>query len=145
MPYATYSDLVARFGERELEQLTDHTGVQAPDGTALAQRLADADGLIDGYLAQRYAVPVSPVPAMLRHIACDLVRHALYGTSPPDAVRQAQQDALRMLRDLADGRAALPGAAAAVAGANPAAGGGEVRITAPDRLFGRAALSDFLG
>lgn len=146
MPYATQADLVARFGTTELAQLTDRTAGTTIDATVVSAALADADALIEGYLAQRYALPVSPVPAMLLRVAADVARYLLHGNAATDAVRTAYEDALKVLRDLADGRAALPGAAAAPAGATPAAaGGGRVLVAAPDRVFARASLPDYFG
>ncbi|MBX9702382.1 MAG: DUF1320 domain-containing protein [Acetobacteraceae bacterium] len=146
MPYATLADLTARFGEAEVAQLTDRAGTEQVDGSVVDAALADADATIEGYLAGRYAVPVAPVPALLRRIACDLARHTLHGKSAGEAVRRAQEDALKLLRDLANGVAVLPGATAAAAGANPAADAGTVRVSAPERVFDRAtSIPDFFG
>jgi phage gp36-like protein len=145
MPYATQSDLVARFGSAELAQLTDRVAGTAIDAAVVAAALADADALIDGYLAQRYALPVTPTPALLLRAAADIARFLLHGKSAGEAVRNAYDDALRVLRDLADGRAALPGAAAAPAAQTPAAAGGAPQFATPARVFDRAGLGDYLG
>jgi phage gp36-like protein len=145
MAYATLQDMATRFGQEELLQLTDRAGVQAIDGAAVTAALADADAMIETYLAQRYALPVAPVPQLLRRIACDITRFLLSGDAATDAVRQAHADALRTLRDLAGGAAALPGAAAAPPGATPATAGGRVEVSAPDRRFERASISDYFG
>ena len=144
MPYATQSDLVSRFGSEELIQLTDRANLNTIDGTVVAAALADADATIEGYLAARYATPVSPVPALLTRIAADIARYTLHGKSAGEKVRQAYDDALRMLRDLSNGVAVLPGAAAVAAGANPAASTGQVQIAQADRVFDRAtSIADF--
>ena len=145
MAYATLSDLVARFGEEELLQLTDRARVDAIDSTAVDAALADAGALIDGYLAQRYALPVSPVPALLTRVAADLARHALHGNAATDAVRAAHDEALKILRDLSAGRAALPGAAVAAPGATPGAAGGQVVFSAPERRLSATNIGDFFG
>lgn len=145
MAYAALSDLVTRFGAEELEQLTDRSGRQDVDAATVAARIADADAMIDGYLAQRYALPVSPVPVLLKGIACDIVRYMLHGSAATEAVRTAYTDALKLLRDLSSGAAVLPGAAAALPGANPAAGGGIVSVAAPARIFDRVSIGDYLG
>jgi phage gp36-like protein len=145
MAYAAQSDLVTRFGSTELAQLTDRVAGTTIDTAVVAGALADADALIDGYLAQRYALPVSPVPALLLRVAADIARFLLHGNAATEAVRGAYDDALRVLRDLAAGRAALPGAAAVAAGANPGAAGGRVLVTAPDRVVDRTSIGDFFG
>lgn len=145
MAYATLDEMVQRFGHEELIQLTDRALVGQIDRAALVAAVADADGAIDGYLAARYAVPVNPVPPLVRRLSCDMARFFLHGNAAPEPVRKAYEDALRVLKDLADGRAVLVGAAAAAAGAVPAAGAGQVRLDAQPRLLGRAGLADFLG
>jgi phage gp36-like protein len=145
MPYATQADLVTRFGSTELAQLTDRVAGTTIDASVVATALADADALIDGYLAQRYALPVSPVPPLLLRVAADVTRFLLHGNAATDAVRGAYDDALRVLRDLSAGKATLPGAAVAPAGANPGAAGGQVVFSAPDRRVGAANIGDFFG
>ena len=145
MTYATQADLTARFGEDELIQLTDRSGAGTVDASVVNAALADADALINGYLAGRYGVPVSPVPALLTRIACDLARHQLHGKATTDSVTAAQEQALRMLRDLASGTAVLTGAAPPAAGASPASSPGLVRMATPDRATDRASLADYLG
>ena len=145
MPYATRADLTQRFGAEELIQLTDRALLGTVDAPTVAAALADADAAIEGYLAARYAVPVSPVPALLRRVGCDISRFFLHGNAAPEPVRQAYEDALRVLKDLADGRAVLVGAAAAASGAVPAASPGTVRLDAPSRGLDRASLGDYLG
>lgn len=145
MPYATQSDLVTRFGSAEIAQLTDRVAGAVIDASVVNAALADADALIEGYLAARYALPVAPVPALLTRLAGDIARYLLHGTSAREKVREAYEDALRVLRDLADGRATLAGAAAAPASQTPAAPGGRPAYSAPTGVFGRANLGDYLG
>jgi len=145
MPYATLQDMATRFGAEELTQLTDRANVDAIDSAPVNAALADADAVIDGYLAQRYAVPVVPTPPLLRRLACDITRFLLRGEAASQAVRSAYEEALAQLRDLSAGRAALPGAAAAAPGATPAAGGaGRVQVAAPARRFDSTSLADYL-
>jgi phage gp36-like protein len=145
MPYATQADLIQRFGDEELIQLTDRAQIGQVDRATVTAALGDADAAIEGYLAGRYAVPVSPIPALLRRMACDIARFFLYGNAAPEPVRQAYEDALRVLKDLADGRAVLVGAVPAALGAVPAASPGTVRVDAPLRGLDRASLGDYLG
>lgn len=144
MPYASQADLVSRFGSTELAQLTDRTNGTVIDAAVVSAALADADALIDGYLAQRYALPVSPVPALLLRIAADIARFLLHGKAATEKVRTAYEDALKVLRDLSDGRAALPGALPAPATQTPGAGGSP-QYASPTRIFDRTSLGDFLG
>lgn len=145
MPYATQDDLIQRFGHEELIQLTDRALIGQIDRATVGAALGDADAAIEGYLAARYAVPVTPIPALLRRLACDMARFFLHGNAAPEPVRQAYEDALRVMKDLADGRAVLVGALPAAAGSIPAASPGTVRVDAPARGLDRLSLGDYLG
>lgn len=113
-PYATVTDLVDRFGEPELIDLTDRA--QPPAGTIDASvadaALADACGEADAYLGVRYSLPVTaPVPLVLVAVVCDIARYRLYENRATEEVRQRYEDAVRWLRDVSRGAAVLPGAA----------------------------------
>jgi phage gp36-like protein len=139
MAYATLDDLETRFGRDELAERTDRAGGDVIDAAVVARALDDASTQIDLYLAGRYAVPVTPPPAQLVQLACDIARYRLWQPAPSEGVRQGYEDAIRTLRDLAEGRAVLAGAAAP---ATPAAGG-PVRIDSPGRVFARDQLQDY--
>ncbi len=122
--YATVQDLIDRFGERELIQLTD------PDQLAIGQvkvdrALADAHALADGLLARVYRLPLTgcvkpaptpddvhatvlvPPPQLVR-IVCDVARYYLYDDLAPESeiVRRFKQ-AQTELQAIADGAAQL--------------------------------------
>jgi phage gp36-like protein len=145
MAYATQSDLIARFGIDELLQLTDREGTGAVDGAVVGARLADAASLIDGYLAGRYAVPVSPPPALLVTMQADITRYQLHGNAATPEIRQAYVDALNVLKDISAGRAVLIGAAPVNASDVPAAAPPQVRVLAPPRIMDGCRLADYLG
>lgn len=120
MPYATQQDLVDRFGAAELVGLSDRAATGEIDAAVVAGALADAEELVNGYLAKRYALPLSVQPARLTGVVCDLARYALYTYEPPEVVRTRHKDAVAWLRDVAAGVVQLP-----AAGAEPAAPAGE--------------------
>lgn len=137
MAYATQADMLARFGEDELIQLTDRADppIGAIDAAVLAARLADADALIDGYLAGRYSLPLASTPAILTQYACDVARYLLYGNKMPEDVRDRYEDALRFLGRVADGRIGL--------GVTPAPAAGGPAHAAGARVFDTAGLEGF--
>lgn len=118
MSYATAADLIARFGEEELTQLTDRDGVGLFDAVTVARALEDASALADGYLGARYPLPLSATPALLVGLVCDLARYALWADAVPEWVKDRRDAAIALLRDIAAGRARLdlPSAAPAPAG-----------------------------
>lgn len=115
MPYATRIDLEDRYGAEELEQRESMLAAGAVD-----RALADADAEVDGYVAGAYAVPLDPVPANIVRIAAAIARYRLLGDAATEQARQDYDDAVRFLRDVQAGRAALM-SAAQLPGNTPAA------------------------
>lgn len=117
MTYATQQNLIDRFGERELIELTDRSdpSTGAIDATVVAKALADADAEIDGYLSSRYQLPLSPVPAKLERVAGDIARYYLYEDRVTDQVRARFSDAQQWLRDVASGKVSLGATSGGVA------------------------------
>lgn len=109
MAYATQANLVDRFGERELVELTDRAEPPAGaiDAAVVASALADADAVIDSYIVGRYALPLSPVPAVLELRACDIARFLLHGLRATQEVRDRYDDAIAFLKDVSAGKAKL--------------------------------------
>jgi len=141
MPYATQQDLVDRYGERELLELTDKGNLGTVDDTAVTRALDDAADLIEAALAGRYVLPLNSVPRLLTSLACTIARHNLFAEGPPEHVRKAFEDARKTLADIAAGRAVLQ-----VEGIAPAAaGGGAVLVDAPERRFSDDTLGDYMG
>ena len=113
MPYCTQQDLVDRFGEDELIQLTDRNDVGTIDSTMVDAAISRAGNRIDLACRNRYALPLDPVDEVIVGIACDLARFRLYEDHPTEAVKQAKDDALADLRLIARGELTLSAAAAA--------------------------------
>lgn len=104
MAYATAQDMIKRFGEEELIDLTDRDGslgsIAAP---VLDQALADASAEIDGYLGGRYKLPLATVPAVLIRICCDIARYQLYDERANEQLQTRYQDSIKFLRSLGKG------------------------------------------
>lgn len=117
MSYADATDMEARFGDGEMDQLGSASDI--------AQALADADAVIDAHLAGRYALPLDSVPPILKGYACDLARERLYKDDAPEIVVKRGDDARRFLREVAQGRILLgvqpqPATAGGIAWSAPA-------------------------
>jgi phage gp36-like protein len=126
--YATLADLIARFGEQELVQLTnrDNPGDGLVVTEVADEALADAESEVNSYLASRYALPLVEVPRVLVRVTCDVARYGLYGSvSADDTVKERYQDAIKFLRDVSTGKATL-GIAAPQEAAPVQSGGPEV-------------------
>ena len=137
MPYATQSDLIARFGTPLLVQLTDinepMTG--AINATVVAAKLADAAAVIDGYLAGRYTLPLEAPPDILRVHACSIALAMLLGSQVTEAADRDYKLALDYLKGVARGDIPLLPPQVAV----PPAGAGPVMFAPGSKVMGRDA------
>lgn len=103
MSYAIKSDLETRFGADEILQLADRDGSGAVDTGVVEAALADADVEIDGYLAVLYTLPMTPVPELVKRLACDIARYRLWKDRASEQVRQGYEDATATLKRIAAG------------------------------------------
>lgn len=136
--YATQQNLIDRFGQDEVQQLSDRVGSGLIDDNIVDQALSDASDLIDGYVGVRYALPLATTPAILTRICCDLARANLYDDAPTDAVANNRDQAISQLKDISSGKLSLGEAAATES--QPA---GTAEYSAPDRTFNADNLADF--
>lgn len=104
--YASVSDLVRRFGEVEVIQLSDDAGVVINEDRC-HDALEDAASEIDIYLAGRYVLPLATVPRVLVNWCCDLARANLQADRITDLVQQRQSAARDMLKAIRDGKTTL--------------------------------------
>lgn len=139
MTYATQADMTDRFGETEIVELTDRIGSGAVVVAVLNKALTDADSLIDGYLAARYILPLATVPQILVGPAADIARFKLWDDQAPDEVRKRFDDALAMLKLIAQGVIVLP---PGVNGDKPAAAVG-MDYYSQERVFTAETLADY--
>lgn len=142
MTYATLQNLTDRYGARTLVALSDRgevaTGVV--DADVVARALADTDAQIDGYLATRYALPLAQVPALVADLAQAIAIWKLHPYDPDAKIRRDYDDALRALRDIAEGRIRLD-----LAGSEPeGSGAGGVTITDRERPLSADNLKGFI-
>lgn len=109
MKYAIVQDMINRFGEAELIQLTDRADPPAGtyDADLIESALNDAEAEIDAYLASRYALPLTTVPSMLARLTCDIARYQLHGPSLTEEVTKRYSDSVAFLKSVAKGDATL--------------------------------------
>lgn len=145
MSYATKADMLLRYGDTELRQLSDintpRLGVVAD---AVVQRaLDDATAWIDGHLIGRYPLPIGD-PAALRKLNLDCAAEArflLMTTHVDDAAQKAHDERMLFYRAVAKGDIALIAAVDAPA----AIGIGPVLFDRGSKVFGReTTLADEL-
>lgn len=142
MTYVTKQQLIDRFGERELIQLTDRANRPATtvDETVVAEAIRDAEAVVDGYVGKVYQLPMTSAPAVLTKISADIARYYLHGKAADKdgPVHRAYSEAIAWLKDVSRGLVQIDADGVAPA----AAGGGSIRAKPADRVFTRTSLKD---
>ncbi|SNR95343.1 Mu-like prophage protein gp36 [Humidesulfovibrio mexicanus] len=144
MAYATVADLIAAYGEQEVIALTDREERQdadnlgTVDSTVALGALERASSEADTYVAARYALPLSSVPQALAVAVCDIARFRLSGgeTTETTPIADRYKAAIAWLKDVAAGRAVLPGVATSCPGGEGGGSGG-VEFSTGRRVFAR--------
>lgn len=131
MTYATLANLTDRFGEAMLVSLTDRgefaTGTV--DVTVVNRALSDTDAVIDGYLARRYALPLSVSQPLLADIAGAIAIWKLHTSEPDPKIEYDYKAVMGMLKDISNGVIALTAAGIEA----PSTGGTGVQFTDRER------------
>lgn len=143
MAYCTLDQLNDRFGPATLVALTDRADVPTGevDIDVLNRAISEADALIDGYLAARYALPLASTPPLLVSLALDITLWRLHLGEPSSKVKADFDAALRSLRDIASGTIRIPEAT----GLEPAAPGTSgVIVTDRTRPFNADDMTGFI-
>ncbi|HFC8457352.1 TPA: gp436 family protein [Neisseria subflava] len=138
MAYETVEDMVARFSELEVIQLTDRNQDGLIDEDVAAVALTDATAEIDAYLG-RFKRPFTDVPPILKRLCCDIARYRLTaanGVLITDEIRNRYKiDVLDLLRAMAKGEVQL---GVDDSGEEVAAGeDGIVFVNGKNKVFGR--------
>lgn len=145
MAYISQSDLIAALGEQTVVDLTDRSSPPSGeiDASVIEAAIADADALIDSYIASKAKLPFAETPALVVKLARDLAAYNLHSHLPeiPEAVRKRRDDALIILRDISAGKANL-GSLTNTADSFKQPGGTTTVSGAPGPLS-RKALNDY--
>lgn len=140
MTYATQSDLVDRYGEGMLIDLSDRADPPAGaiDAGVVTRALEDTDAAINGYLAGRYQLPLQTTPALLRDVAQAVAIYKLHRDSVSEKIRQDYADAMKQLTLISSGtiRLDVAGIEPATSGSNGVQTSDRPRDMTPDNLKG---------
>ncbi|MGB0695371.1 MAG: gp436 family protein [Rhodospirillaceae bacterium] len=139
--YATRSDMEVKFGATELALITDRSAGAEIDDAVLNAALGSAAAEIDAALRVRYRLPIASPQPLLKDIACDLARYALYDNQPSETVVDRAKTARAQLAKLSDGTMHLD-AEEASKGSGASTGGG-VRFSPGVRVFTSDALAGY--
>ncbi len=98
----TQQDLIDRFGEVELAELSDHAGHSDIDPVVIAKAITDAESEAMSYLAGAgiaNEVRLSP-PLALKIKLCDMARYFLYENGLIEVVEKRYNRAIAWLKDV---------------------------------------------
>lgn len=146
MAYATIAELSEETDEARLLELADDSATGTLNDptiqAVLDDTLQDASDLIDSYIGQRYAVPLTPVPLIVEShcVGISLYRLYLRREAVPESRRLAYQDIIRWLEGVAAGRITIPGAAL---GEEATVGGPQSSTAGVERIFTRTTLTNY--
>jgi len=140
--YSSQEDLIERFGESMLIDLTDLSmpATGQIDAAKIARALEDTDATIDGYLSGRYVLPLSQTPPMLRDLSLSIAIYKLHRDTSSDKIQKDYNDALKTLVLVSNGtvRLDVAGVQATTNGSN------EVRTNETCRPFTADSLKGFI-
>ena len=144
MSYATPQDIINRYPNRDLVQLTNEDPTLTTiNTTALQQGLDDASAEIDGYLGGRFTLPLTNVPEVLNRLACDVAIYRLQSLRPLHDLADARRrydDAIAMLTKVASGEMTL---GIGADGHETASARGSEQVAGPVRIFNRKSMKGF--
>lgn len=142
MSYATAQDIMNRYSNQDLVQLTNEDPAATTiNTTVLQQALDDASAEIDGYLGARFVLPLTDPPIVLNRVAADIAMYRVQSLRPIHDLADARRrydDAITMLTRVASGELTL----------GIAADGRETTASSeqsegPARVFNRNTLKGF--
>ena len=138
--YVTKQNMIDRFGEENLIELTDRVEpyISAIVDQVLDQALNDASAVADSYISRRYDLPLAAIPPVLIIHTAALAYYDLHRGRYSDEVRTDRDDAVKFLRDISEGKALLD-----ASGNEPESAPADARVEAPERIFNRDELKVF--
>jgi phage gp36-like protein len=139
MPYATVSDLEARYGIDELLAIMPGIPDQVDESKVLIA-LQDASDEADSYLSERYKTPIDNAPNILVATVCDIARYRYHSQQGSDEITERYKDRIRFLKSVVSGTAGLgiDETVTEYAPVNVAP-----KKTAVDRIFSRDSLNEY--
>ena len=144
MSYATPTDIINRYPNRDLVQLTNEDPtITTVNATVLQQALNDASAEIDGYLGGRFTLPLTDPPAVLSRLASDVAIYRLQALRPLHDLADARRrydDAIAMLTKVASGELTL---GIALDGHETAIAHGAEKAEGPARVFNRNTMKGY--
>lgn len=140
MPFATRDDLVLRYGEAEIIDLTDRAIPRAGeiDDAVLQVAIDDAEAMIQAHLGAKYSRLAEDRPKALVIQACAIARYHLF-VRPTEEVEKRYSAAIKFFDRIGKGEISI--GQAHDAGRVTEAGGPTAQ--APKPVFSGGAIDDY--
>jgi phage gp36-like protein len=143
MAYSTQADLEAKVPAQLLVELTDDEQAGTAHAARIARAIDDADAMINGSVRSHYAVPLSPVPPLIRKLSVDLALWELHCRrgphfDVPEWAKDQHKWALEQLKAIREGHLDL--------GVEPPPAPSEAVVATtdgPERLFTADTMGGF--
>jgi phage gp36-like protein len=141
MAYCTKTDLLNQISETELAQLTDDSAGAVVDDDIVDAAIADADSEIDGYCGEKYTVPFTDVPGIVKKLSVGIALYNLFArretsmSGMPESRTNRYDKAIRFLLQVSKGQVSL--------GEVPAPAGNPDEVAEAsmnDRVFTRTSM-----
>ena len=138
--YATRQQMEDAYGADQIALLS--TRDVEVDEDSITRALSDASALIDTYLSGRYKLPLAATAPVLVRPCVDIACYYLaqQATMLTDELRQRYEDAVKLLRDFAEGRATL--SLDTDDDGKAESGPQVISVSGPPRLFSRETMRD---
>lgn len=111
MAYSSITDIIKAIPESNLIQLTDDANSGTVDNSIVDAAIAEADATINGFLQERYPVPLLPVPELIKSISVDLAVFKLYTRrfemETPEGIRDRYKNAIKLLEMIQNGKVVI--------------------------------------
>ena len=135
--YIESADIIQRTGNDRLEKLANNADDQAQ---VLTDCITHSEAHVDAFVGQRYETPV-PASGFIQELTLRIAEYELYrrsqGAVVPDRIKNAYDDALEMLRDIAAGDMGIGGSTApTILGGDT----GSIAVESDDPIFTADAL-----
>lgn len=142
MAYLTREQYEQRFSKDELEQV-----LQTGEGITLEAAIADAESIVNGYLAavpnRVYSVPLAGgVPVRITELTADLARYEIHFKKVTHEIKRRRNEAIAFLENMVKGLVAIP--ELQPGGGEVVESAGAVAIAEP-RVFTGCSLRGYLG
>ena len=103
--YATKNDIVGLYGPTLLDLIADRDNDGRAEDVVVAAALTSATEEINGFISQRYVLPIDPPPPMFKQFCIDM---AVYRMTPLDdarteEMRKRYDDCIKRLTMIANG------------------------------------------